>query len=302
MVYVVTHISESKIFHYFILEICSLLPIYMVLQRDNSSRYAWLGMATYYLMLFPYSLNLLRQSIAVAIVFYGFKFVQKRKFLFYVALVIFAMFFHKTAIIGITIYPIYLLLQKNIEKKYRTKLKFWNKLIDFLNRYGTIISWILIVVSFILVICMRKFIVYFYEYNSDEFAHFYEGIKTNGGIPVIWDYIILVVPVFALYYYNYRYYEYKDKDIRSVATFSAMGVLLYQAATISSEMYRISLYMLFFYPLFIQKMVDLKGRQNKRWAYAFIIVVLCILFFLAFFVRRKWCEIYPYTSGVLGIH
>lgn len=61
-----------------------------------------------YLCLFYLSgLSTIRQEIAVAVVFYGYKYVKEKKLMKYLIICFLAMCFHKTAIIAISFYPIY---------------------------------------------------------------------------------------------------------------------------------------------------------------------------------------------------
>lgn len=62
------------------------------------------------------SFNILRQFIALAILFAGFRFLKERKFLPYLLLVLVAMTFHKTAVIMI---PLYFLLPLRMKQSYQ---------------------------------------------------------------------------------------------------------------------------------------------------------------------------------------
>lgn len=72
----------------------------------------WFGMLLYYLTLYNFSLNLLRQSIAVAIIFFATSFIFERKYIRFFLLFIIAMTFHSSAIMGICILAIYLLFRQ----------------------------------------------------------------------------------------------------------------------------------------------------------------------------------------------
>lgn len=63
--------------------------------------------------------NQVRQMIAVLIVLYGFRYVEKRKLLKYFIAIFIAMTFHKSAILTIVIYPIYHLINEKNKWKFR---------------------------------------------------------------------------------------------------------------------------------------------------------------------------------------
>ena len=70
----------------------------------------------YYLLMYNESLNLMRQSMAVAVTAYGFRYVYERKPLKYVSIVLLAMQFHITALLAVFIYPLYILVC--VKRKY----------------------------------------------------------------------------------------------------------------------------------------------------------------------------------------
>lgn len=72
----------------------------------------WLGMTLYYLMYYNVSLNILRQSMAVAVVFYATTFLMDKQTLKYFFFMLIAFFLHSSAVIGFAFLPMYLMLKK----------------------------------------------------------------------------------------------------------------------------------------------------------------------------------------------
>ena len=88
LVYISSHVFEDIRFQYFFIELLTFAPIYLTLMRDKeSNRYAWLGLWVYFFWLFPYSLNLMRQSIAISIIFWAFKYVEHKCLKKYVCII-----------------------------------------------------------------------------------------------------------------------------------------------------------------------------------------------------------------------
>lgn len=58
-------------------------------------------MLLYYLWLYSYSLNLMRQTIAVSLLIFGTKYILHRKYINYFIIICLAMGFHITGIIGL---------------------------------------------------------------------------------------------------------------------------------------------------------------------------------------------------------
>lgn len=300
LVYVCSHICPELFFQYFIIEAIIFIPVYFILQRDECYRYAWLGVAVYFLVLFPYSLNLLRQSIAVSIVLFSLHFVLNHKFKWFVLSIFIAVLFHKTAIIALLIYPIFILIQGEDHNLIpNTKIR---KMQRFATKHGTVISWLMIIISFFAVTQLDKLITAFYKFDNDSYSYFYD--RLGGQVPLlnVLIQIFLLMPVFLIYFINNKYYSYKDNNIKVLFTLSAMGLVLYQARIISNEMYRISMYFFIFLPIFTEKTINLKSKQLRRWLSVFIVLTFAVIYFVYFFVICKWNKVYPYTSIILGIN
>lgn len=101
-------------------------------------------------------------------------------------------------------------------------------------------------------------------------------------LPIIRNYVLIALPIFALYLLNRKYYENSDKQLRACFTFSLISVILYQAAMISSQTYRISLYLHIFWPLFIAKYIAKTKSAKTRFLYICLVMILSVLFWYIF--------------------
>lgn len=304
VVYICSHIVRTTNFQYFILQALTIIPFYCTLQRSKENEYAWFGMIVYYLMLFPYSLNLMRQCIAIAIIFWGFKYVQERKLLKYLLVILIATMFHTTGVVGVLIYPIYILVTTNTDSLEESS--WYNKhsnsfIVSIARKYGGFISCAIILVTIYVLTRFSKIISYLYMHNAEDYSHFYNQLNASN-LSYIREYVILVLPIFVMYLFARRYYNSVDNDVLPTFTFSIMAIILYQAATISAETYRVSLYFHIFLPLFVMKLFYYKTKTKNRWLWMFIIFICLVLFWNHFFIGEEWCQIYPYTSEILGIN
>ncbi len=111
--YLITYIAAKITPHYhFGLFIYSLIPItcvYLGIRKFNLKQGTsiWLFMGLYYLSLYNQSLNLLRQSIAIGVLFYAFAEFAVGKKIRSVLLWILAVLFHSSALIGLGIFVLY---------------------------------------------------------------------------------------------------------------------------------------------------------------------------------------------------
>lgn len=303
LVYLCSHTVETKPFYYFVIQAFVVVPVYAALQKDEANRYAWFGMLVYYLLFYAYTLNLMRQSIAVALLFWGFKFVRGKKPVKYLILVGICMLFHTTAIVGIVVYPIYVLTCPEAEFRVRkVTVKTHRNLAaeKFIRKYNSVISWIIIAATVLVLTQYDRIVLILYKLDPESWAHFYQGIFLSS-LGIIWIYVILVAPVFIMYLINRKYYNKADKDIQPLFVMSLMAVILFQSATISAETYRVSLYLHLFIIPFTMKLLRYKRRLSKRLGWMALIAVCLIMFWCYFFAYEGWNSVYPYTSSLLGI-
>lgn len=78
----------------------------------------------YYLFLFNTSLNLMRQSIAVAIIFYAFRYIVSHQFMKYLGFVLLASLFHVSALIFVVLY-VFSLFSQDINGIFKTIFYFF---------------------------------------------------------------------------------------------------------------------------------------------------------------------------------
>ena len=112
MVYVIAKISGSLQLLLGITQALTVVPIYICL-RKQAKGYEWLGMLAYYFLFYNMTLNMMRQWIAISFLLLGYAYLIGNKPLVTFILGLCAVFFHKTALIGLLPY-IVILSEKNL--------------------------------------------------------------------------------------------------------------------------------------------------------------------------------------------
>lgn len=109
----------------FVYQLLPLMFVYLAMKRCEKlfNTPVWLGMLLYDLMLYNYSLNIIRQCIAVGFVFYGVTFLFEKRYKPFVILIFLAVSFHTMGIIGFAILPMYLILQQGRFISQRKQMK-----------------------------------------------------------------------------------------------------------------------------------------------------------------------------------
>ena len=108
-VYIVARLFKNIYAVQFVIQGLVIVPVCYSLYKNNriENSLCWIGMLTYYFMFFNSSLNMMRQSIAMAFIFLAFTFFQNKNNKMCCFFTIVAVLFHTSALIGILIYFIY---------------------------------------------------------------------------------------------------------------------------------------------------------------------------------------------------
>ena len=290
--YVCSHVFDDIFYYYFILQALVFVPIYTTLQRDRYSNYAWVGVLCYYFIFFPYTLNLMRQSIAFALIFWGYGLAKERKIIKFTLLVGIASMFHVTALFSILIYPIVATIE------YKQK----DEDFDIRNNIAKSKKWMaffLLLAGFIL-LNMRSLVMLMYNYDQDDYGYFYKTL-TRGGNYHIYLYCILTSIFLLFYWINRNRYNRIDGEAITLFVLSAIGEILYLSAQVSTQVYRISLYFhIFLIVLIMHTLGGFWNTVNKR-IFKVIVIVLGFIIWYIFYVNYNWNSTFPYHSTMLNI-
>lgn len=126
LTYIFGHYNISFQLMLFLFESLIIFPIYFTLKKiklDNSN--IILGMTLFYLTIYNLSMNMIRQSIAIAFILLSFAIFTRRKnkksILLSIVLFVIAVEFHDTAIYTLPVYIFYYILNnKKIKENYKT--------------------------------------------------------------------------------------------------------------------------------------------------------------------------------------
>lgn len=126
--YIFGHYNISFQLMLFLFESLTIFPIYFAIKKIKlNNNDIILGMTIFYLMLFNLSMNMVRQSIAIAFILLSFAiFIKRRRkktILLSILLFIIAVEFHDSALYILPIYPLYYILNnKNIHTKIKNTI------------------------------------------------------------------------------------------------------------------------------------------------------------------------------------
>ena len=159
--------------------------IYFGLKRMDKKYPIWLGMLVFYLMFYNTSLNMMRQWIAMAILFWGLSYLLTNKKKKYFIVVIVACLFHTSALMGFAIYFLYVYSQRK-----REYVKIANFRLD-----GSLAPVKVFIYGAIVLLSLNVIAVLLRTFGLAKYAGYIQG---NGSIYLMPSQIILRLPIIIL--------------------------------------------------------------------------------------------------------
>lgn len=113
IVYAVSLLAKDYHWSLFAYELITVWVMYLGMSRMEKQygTPVWLGMLLYYLTVYNASLNIMRQAVAASFVFWAFTYLTTKEYKKYAVLMVIAFLMHSSAVIGLVILPLYLILQ-----------------------------------------------------------------------------------------------------------------------------------------------------------------------------------------------
>lgn len=301
--YGVSLFSDNIFWVFFFTEFICLVPVYVTIGNSKiSSDLKWLSLFAYYCLFYCYTLNLMRQMMAVAVVFSGFNFLRQGKTKRYIILVLFSMLIHKTAIIGIVIWPLYsTCVMKRISLSSLFSVKDNSNLIKlnrwlYRNRFFLLL--IYIIMSLVVLFSSTK-LIKIISVVKKSYAYQFEHINSSFNLSFA-PLVLMIMYIFPCILW-YKILVNKNSEYRFFFFMSFISIILWQLQGVSSEMYRVVLYIWFYIivaiPYFVQAFHDKFTKLTISVYYTFL------LFFNWYYYFVIWCsgEVIPYHSKLLGI-
>ena len=248
----------------FAIQAFTVIPIYKGLRAFSKHQPVWIGMAVYYFLFFNQTLNMMRQWIAMAFLFYAFQFLVSKKYRRYFAFLLMAMLFHFTAIWGIFIFVSYRLTVGHRASS---------------NRWGTI----LLVLLGLFAILSLDVWVQLLKWLGLRYDHY-----ISGSLQMMPRQIYYRIPIILLLLWRWKYLKEKDPSARFYIVMLVYDLLASQLTSIFVQSGRIGLYFseycMLAYPALCVSSVSKKNRQIMR------IITLCYLLVY-------WLYVYEYGNS-----
>lgn len=250
------------------------------LWRQKKELSVSLGIFSYYLLFYNTSLNMVRQSIAMSILFMAFSYLKDKRNITYFILMIIAISFHRTAVIGVIIFLLYIYFYKNSRN-----IKFTNNFSLSAQSFKLIF---VSVVSFAIVLIPSVFQVVLKFLGVSEYAEGYltgtVHFSLNGSLICLLIIGIVMLCWNSLNNENLKYL-YVGLLVCALATI--------QLTTASAHASRISLYFTMFYVYIIPTFLNNTSSRRKKAILIILILLMCLYWYYTI-VYLKYNATVPY--------
>lgn len=264
-----TYITEDPQFIIILFSALTNFAILMAIYRLKDRCKPSLVLASYLFIFFPFSFNIIRQSLAMAICFLAFTYLKQNTKKAYL-LVILAGLIHSSAFLMLLFFIVY--AHSKEEKIYRNII---------------ILFFVFILVAFFYLI-----------FSSDlGISVKYGGYLKSFSFSTL-EYITLIsyVPFWILIFlFKKTIRDENDKSYSILATMYLVGCLfefLFSSTAISRFGLYFSFFIILLFPLLLEKIKDHKSRNVIKCVY---LIFLCLYFAIVYYYHGR-AIIFPYDS------
>lgn len=265
-------ITNNATLFYFLFSILTVVFFYMGLQRFGIKN-RWLVYFLFLMTVFPMSFNIMRQTLAMSIMFYAASFIMERRFVKYILLIIFATCFHKTALIALPAYLMSFFIKKDTRISVRLAIM------------TTIFSAGLILLTPVMINILFGSVDFL-----DKFVKYNDSDQVSSGVVLIAKLIMFIFTIVVCIKA-----EYKKPNAAMIMILAAIELSLTIAALYSINISRISLYFSLFSIVFYTYVTQVFRSKSLRFLMYIVIVSYAVTYFIVAYYMLNGSEIFPYN-------
>ena len=274
--------------------------IFICYMYKEHPRSIWIGMMTYNAFVFQTSLTIIRQLLAYSVLLVSFFLAKHKKPILFLVTIGIAFCFHRTGILGIIIYPLFMLFRMKTFSKEDKKFKLYLTFIIILG------AGCVFLVTFILKDELIRFLALTKESYKYQVSRLNRGKLTNSSI------FMLAFNIGTFYIFaNKNFSNVKGKNYLNPSLFVAFSLtIVYFFLSLFSlaadSLQRIAMGFLIFYPIFYTLLADNAKTDKHRAVFIFLLIAFTIFYTIFMLTNATSYQCVPYKSQVidelLGIH
>lgn len=297
--WIVTRLTGGLPGYLFCIECACVIPVYVGLSRCSHGTGTALAFLSWLLLFYAFSLNGMRQSVAMSIVFYSVIYIFERKPWHYLFGVFFACLFHQTAVIAFALYPlaaffVYGQVFKNLFGKWR----YFFGCIGLIGFFG-------------LCLVFGPSLVRGASVLKESYS--YQLVRLGETDFSIAGFYTLVCLLLVLWVSRKDFALYKDQnsdagiiygavDLKTAYSFiaiaSIVGCVCWQLNMVSPTLGRLGYYGVALIPYMA---LFLYENDKRSKGHLFLLVFFLAVYFIVMILVLGKEGAYPYTSTILGI-
>lgn len=276
--FMVSRFTDNLSFFFFILQLMCNTLIILTLYHYKKECPLWMSYTVYFCFFYGLTFNIMRQSCALAIMFWAIRYIHEKNWIKYFISIFLAFSFHSTALVaGILIFMIQLICKKENKARIYT-------------------TFLIIICSIFSLIYIKDLIPLLYKFGIiNERIYNYMFTFLNGTIDISWGETVFQIIFMIIAFLSLR--KYKDKfelNYFFVVTM-IINFVLFQFRILISYAHRFSFYfgymnILLFPQCFESMNIKFKGINISK----IVFVMLCLMFFIYKFIILGNSQIYPY--------
>lgn len=283
LVYLIEKLGGSLGTVLFFIHVLIVVPIYLGLKKMNKPYPICFGMIVFYFLFYNISLNMMRQWIAMSILFYGLSYLVLNERKRYLISVLVACLFHTSAIMGFVVYLVY------IYSKNQTKsIKVSNFRLDGLFAPIKIFVYgCLALASLNLIASLLRM------FGLAKYAGYIQG---DGSIYIMPYQILLRLPIVVLFIIRWKRMMREDELTPFYGSMIVLDLLASQLISVNVYAFRIASFFSEYNILSYAALVYAGNRKYSMNRYATLLYVLAyiIYYWLYYYVITGTHATFPY--------
>lgn len=274
--YIISSITDNVHWFYFALSLLTNVIVVKALDDNEDIIDPSFGYLSYLFLFYNLSLNAMRQSVAIALILYGYKYIKEKKNIRYLIVVLVATMFHSSAVAAVTLLVIGLL--SNGKQKLVTKS-------------------LMLALCFGFVLFFPQIIKIFVNTGIISTRYFAYAINTKrgGGFERI---ILLCMPFIIMTSYGIRGYSGLKKEVfNELSMFLGFSTILSLMAFRLTYAVRVAYYfdiMLAILSPFLMENSKLQFKVQKKHFNSILIISYLLIYWIVVYAIRNSGETVPY--------
>lgn len=283
--WLVSNIAHSVFWMLFVIQAVIVVPTLVALRFILKDK-AWFGVLVFAIAFYPLSFNLMRQFMGMGFILLAYLFVRKRKPVLFVLFVGIAALFHETCLLGLLVYPVWLVSSGNLKR------------LTISPALLGLICLTLVQVFFPALEIIAPYMGKYGSYINGAIAQQYGG----SGLTELRFIVLVCATLGILYMYFTRKKMAKPavpEETIGLAAVVFFGVAVFSACLYSFQLFRLGLFFLYFAVLLIPVACNAISDKGHRVGFALAAVCFLALFGLSYYGGGSH-EVVPYVIDLAG--